>query len=303
MGRAPPIGPPGASCGLWRPSGQRSRTSPEPRFQNLSIAGWDCVPAFWDRKSAGERAGGHLWGIGRALEHPPRFRGKSRDTRMLVWAPRPAARPTRCEARVPSAPPATSPTPLFARSPLGAPPAAGPPATSPPATSPAPTPASLATPPTFPRQIPGHRHARMGAPDQPPDALNRPPALCPPAVRPARRQPAPSPAANPLHRPPPTPPTPARPATRPPPGRPALHRRPPAPLHPSARAAPAFQTGGPLPRPVPIRSPCLPSPSRHLHRLGHLGPEPLGIDLRVERGHALGDQLVQLLDEGGKLLP
>ncbi len=35
--------------------------------------------------NAGERAGGHMWRIGRALERSPRFRGKSRDIRMLQW--------------------------------------------------------------------------------------------------------------------------------------------------------------------------------------------------------------------------
>ncbi len=68
MGPAPPIAPPGASCGPWRPLWQRSGTSPRPRFQNLSIAGWDCVPAFWDRGWLENRPAG-WWSGGPPSSH------------------------------------------------------------------------------------------------------------------------------------------------------------------------------------------------------------------------------------------
>ncbi len=119
--------------------------------------------------NAGERADGHMWGIGRVLERPPRFRGKTRDTGMLLWARRPAAGP----------------------------PAAGPPATGPPAARPPPPPRPLRIrpqpaqprpPPTFPRQIPGHPHARLGAPDW---AARPVGSTGQPAWRPLARPPAP----------------------------------------------------------------------------------------------------------------
>ncbi len=62
MGPTPPIGPPGASCGPWRPLWQTSRTPPKPPFQNPSIAGWDCVPAFWDRRTPGNGLAGTCGG-------------------------------------------------------------------------------------------------------------------------------------------------------------------------------------------------------------------------------------------------
>ena len=116
MGRAPPIGPPGASCGLWRPSGQRSRTSPKPRFQNPSIAGWDCVPAFWDSVGR-ERAGGHMWGDDRpragALTTFPQQNPGHRHARL--GAPDWAARPVGSTGPPPGARP---PNPPSARRPL-----------------------------------------------------------------------------------------------------------------------------------------------------------------------------------------
>ena len=50
MGPAPPIGRPGAPCGLWRPFQQRSRTSPKSRFQTPCIAGWDYRSILWDTR-------------------------------------------------------------------------------------------------------------------------------------------------------------------------------------------------------------------------------------------------------------
>ena len=157
MGRAPPIGPPGASCGPWQPLWQRSRTSPRPRFQNPSIAGWDCVPAFWDRRRPGTGRRAHVGDRPRAgaLTTFPRQNAGHRHASM------------------------------------GAPPAAGPPAADSPATR------QPRPPPTFPRQIPGHRHARLGArammssiePAHPP---TRPP-VHPAAVHPPRQRPRPHP--------------------------------------------------------------------------------------------------------------
>jgi len=84
-GRRSPIIRQRGSCGSWRPSGTGSRTSPKPPFQNPSIAGSACVPTLWDRGSWRAAEGQ----AGRLATHPPRFRGKSRDTGMLVWTPRP----------------------------------------------------------------------------------------------------------------------------------------------------------------------------------------------------------------------
>lgn len=79
-----------ATCGSWRPSCTRSRTSPKLPFQNPSIAESACVWTIWDRGSLeGLREKYRLVG-----GSPPRFRGKSWDTGMLVWAARPPlARP------------------------------------------------------------------------------------------------------------------------------------------------------------------------------------------------------------------
>ena len=158
MGRAPPIAPPGASCGPWRPPGQRSGTSPKPRFQNPSIAGWDCVPAFWDRSrpGAGRRAlVGYRPRAGALTTFPRQIPG---HRHACMGAPprcqsnplpvQPAARPTCRQPHLQPAPPSCWPARRWAARPLRI----------------RPQPASLAPSPTVPRQNPGHRHACMGAP-------------------------------------------------------------------------------------------------------------------------------------------
>ena len=76
--------------------------SPNPPFQDPSMAGSACVPAVWDSGWLQRGWGGECrqdrpprLGPASSAEHgtagacpaASRFRGKSRDTRMLVWAP------------------------------------------------------------------------------------------------------------------------------------------------------------------------------------------------------------------------
>ena len=63
-GRWPRIVRQRPACGSWRPSGSRSRTSPNRPFQNPSMAESACVPAVWDR-GGGSGVGGRHPGIGR----------------------------------------------------------------------------------------------------------------------------------------------------------------------------------------------------------------------------------------------
>ena len=120
-GRRRPIASQWAACGSWGLSASRSRTSPKPPFQNPSIAGSACVSAVWDSGVAEKRdpgigpgdglrrwasgltdiasgrhaaGGAPRWRLPRIVT--PRFRGKSRDSGMLVWA---LARPPTAPAR------------------------------------------------------------------------------------------------------------------------------------------------------------------------------------------------------------
>ena len=82
MGPTPPLGRPGASCGVWRPSWQRSRTSPKPHVQNPSIAGWDYRSPVWDKRDSGmlerdKRDGGMLPWDAHTLEAGPLASGST----------------------------------------------------------------------------------------------------------------------------------------------------------------------------------------------------------------------------------
>ncbi len=126
-GRRCPIARQRAAGGSWGSSASGSRTSPKPPFQNPSIAGSACVSVVWDSGvalEAGEmRTGGPTASPQASAGHrrtapqllgspPPRFRGKSRDTGMLVWAPaRRRARPLDAPARRRARPPAPTARP------------------------------------------------------------------------------------------------------------------------------------------------------------------------------------------------